>query len=315
MPAFKCFGIREKAAQRRKGARMRRWLVALGVVVVIGGAPGAWFLRPVNGPARNLTLVGDAGRGEYLMVLGDCVACHTDAKAGKEPFSGGAALTTDFGVFYAPNITSDPQYGIGKWTLAEFSRALSDGEGRGFMNHLYPAFPYDNYTLMSDQDVVDLFAAIQKVPAVAEPSTPHQVGFPFNVRPILAGWKNLFFHPTRFVPDSAHSDLWNRGKYLATGPAHCVSCHTPRNALGGPDESRALEGSRGGPAGNVPAITRDKLIEEGYDAASLIDALKTRFTPGFDVLGGAMGEVIENSTSKWTDEDLKAMAAYLLGEG
>lgn len=292
----------------------RRWLILIGLVVVIGGAMAAYFLKPVTGPPRDLTLVGDAERGAYLMVIGDCIACHTDTKAGKAPFSGGPALKTVFGTFYAPNITPDPDHGIGKWTLTEFSNALSNGEGPGFMNHLYPAFPYDSYTLMSDQEVIDLYAALMAVPAAAEPSRPHDVGFPFNIRPILAGWKNLFFHPERFAPDPARSAAWNRGRYLVEGPAHCTSCHTPRNVLGGPDTSRPLAGSTGGPAGNVPAITRERLVAEGYDETTLIDALTTGFTPGFDVLGGAMGEVIENSTAKWADEDLRAVAEYLLSE-
>lgn len=293
---------------------MKRILVTLGILVVIGAALGAYFLRPVTGPARDLTLVGDAERGAYLLVLGDCVACHTDSAAGRAPFSGGPALKTPFGTFHAPNITPDPDYGIGKWTLAEFSNALSNGEGPGLMNHLYPAFPYDSYTLMSDQEIADLYAAVMALAPVAEPSVPHQIGFPFNIRLALAGWKNLYFTPRRFTPDPARSDVWNRGKYLVEGPAHCVSCHTPRNALGGSDEMRALAGSSGGPAGNVPGITRAQLIEAGYDKTMLIDALTTGFTPGFDVLGGAMGEVIEYSTAKWTQDDLDAVAEYLLSE-
>ena len=293
---------------------MKRILITLGILAVIGVALGVYFLRPVTGPARDLTLVGDAERGAYLLVLGDCVACHTDSTTGRAPFSGGPALKTPFGTFHAPNITPDPDYGIGTWTLAEFSNALSNGEGPGLMDHLYPAFPYDSYTLMSDQEIADLYAAVMALEPVAEPSVPHEIGFPFNIRLALAGWKNLFFTPQRFEPDPARSDVWNRGKYLVEGPAHCVSCHTPRNALGGPDETRPLAGSSGGPAGNVPGITRAQLVDEGYDKASLIDALTTGFTPGFDILGGAMGEVIEYSTAKWTQDDLDAVAEYLLSE-
>jgi mono/diheme cytochrome c family protein len=289
-------------------------MILIAALVVIGAAVAVYFLWPVEGPARDLTLTGDAERGAYLMVVSDCVACHTDSKAGKAPFSGGPALKTAFGTFHAPNITPDADHGIGTWTLAEFSTALSEGMGPGVMNHLYPAFPYDSYTLLSDQDVADLFAALREVPAVAEASPQHEVGFPFNMRILLAGWKKLFFQPERFQPEPARSELWNRGKYLVAGPAHCVSCHTPRNALGGMETSRPLAGSTDGPAGKVPAITRASLIEKGYDKVTLIEALTTGFTPGFDVLGAAMGEVIENSTSKWRDEDLEAVAEYLLGE-
>lgn len=293
---------------------MRRWRIVLGLVLVVGLAVAVYFLRPVEGPPRDLTLSADVVRGDYLIRLGGCVACHTDLKNEGAFLAGGAALQTPFGDFIPPNITSHPESGIGAWTLAEFSDAMSNGKGPGFMNHYYPAFPYDNYTLLTDQDVVDLYAALIEVAAVAEPAPPHRVSFPFNIRMAMLGWKNLFFEPVRFEPDPARSALWNRGNYLANGPAHCSACHTPRNLLGGRDDSLAFEGGTGTPGGNVPGITTARLVAEGYDRAGLIDTLKTGFTPGFNILGEAMGEVIEESTSQWTDEDLDAIAVYLLNE-
>lgn len=293
---------------------MRRLRVLLGLVVVAGLATGIYFLKPVEGPARDLTLTADVARGDYLIRLGGCVACHTDLKNEGAFLAGGVALKTPFGDFIPPNITSHPDAGIGAWTLAEFSDAMSNGKGPGLMNHYYPAFPYDNYTLLADQDVVDLYAALMAVAPVAEPAPSHQVSFPFNIRMAMLGWKNLFFKPVRFEPDPSRSETWNRGNYLANGPAHCSACHTPRNILGGRDDSLAFAGGSGTPGGRVPGITTARLKAEEYDRAGLIDALKTGFTPGFNILGGAMGEVIEESTSQWTDADLEAIAAYLLDE-
>lgn len=290
---------------------MRRWWWLLAVVVAVGLAAAVYLLRPVNGPARDLTLTGDAARGAYLIRLGGCVVCHTDTKNGVPELGGGPALATPFGTFYAPNITSHPVAGIGGWSLGQFARAMSDGEGP--QGHLYPAFPYENYTLMGDQEIADLFAALQQVPPVAEPAKPHEVGFPFNLRFGLAAWKNLFFSPRRYAPDPARSAEWNRGRYLAFGPGHCVMCHSPRNALGAIEAGRELTGNpAGGVGGRAPALTAAALKAGGYDAATLAEALKTGFTPGFDVLGSAMGEVISGSTSHWTDADLAAVAAYLL---
>lgn len=293
---------------------MRRWRVIIGLGLVVGLGLAVYFLRPVQGPVRDLTLSADVARGEYLIRLGGCVACHTDAKNSGAHLAGGAALKTPFGDFIPPNITPHPVAGIGSWTLAEFSDALSNGEGPGLLNHYYPAFPYDNYTLMSDQDVVDLYAALMAETPVATPAPAHRVSFPFNIRTAMLGWKNLFFTPKRFEADPVHSERWNRGKYLANGPAHCTACHTPRNVLGGRDDGHAFAGGDGTPGGRVPGITTAQLVAEGYDMAGLIDALKTGFTPGFNVLGNAMGEVIEESTSHWTDEDLEAISAYLLNE-
>nr|WP_314257530.1 cytochrome c [uncultured Devosia sp.] len=291
---------------------MRRGLVILGVLAVAAVGAGVYFLKPVNGPARDLTLVGDVARGDYLMRLGGCVACHTDVANGKAFLSGGAGLETQFGTFVPPNITSDPEAGIGRWTVAQFSDAMSNGMGP--QGHLYPAFPYENYTMMSDQEIVDLYAALMATESVSEPAAESQVPFPFNVRLMMAGWKNLFFKPERFVPEEGRSESYNRGKYLALGPAHCVACHTPRNALGALEWDKAMTGSPGGTGGRAPAITRQALLDDGYDEATLAQTLMDGFTPNFDVLGGPMGEVIADSTSLWTDEDRAALAEYLLAE-
>lgn len=293
---------------------MRFWTWLVVVVVLVAGAGVAiYMLRPVEGPKRDLTLVGDATRGQYLIRIGDCITCHTDRKNGVPEFAGGPGLVTPFGTFYAPNITPDPEAGIGKWTLEQFARALSDGEGP--QGHLYPAFPYQHYTLMSDQEIADLFAALKQVPPVATSSRPHEVGFPFNIRLAVAGWKNLFFTPKRYEPDAAHSERWNRGRYLAYGPGHCVMCHSPRDALGAIEAGKELTGNpAGGTGGKAPALTAERLTSRGYDIAAIASALSDGFTPDFNVLGSAMGEVIADGTSHWTDEDREAVASYLLGE-
>lgn len=291
--------------------RLLGW--GLLAVVIAGIGAGAYLLSPVAGPARDLTLVGDAERGAYLMRLGGCISCHTDAAGGGAELAGGAPLATQFGTFHAPNITSSTSAGIGNWTLAQFAKAMSDGEGP--QGHLYPTFPYDSYTLISDQEIADLYAALMATAPVDTPAKPHEVNFPFNVRLALAGWKHLFFRPARYEPDPAQSEEWNRGRYLVFGPGHCVACHSPRNALGGPEAGRALSGNMaGGVGGRAPSLLAADLIEAGYDRETLAQALLDGFTPGFDVLGGTMGEVITDGTSHWTDEDRAAVAAYLLAE-
>ena len=293
---------------------MRPLACIVAVVVVIVAGVGIYMLTPVRGAVRDTALMGDAARGAYLLRLGGCVTCHTDPKNKDAVLAGSqsAGLKTPFGTFYPPNITSSKEHGIGSWTLAQFASALSDGEGP--QGHLYPAFPYDTYTQMSDQEVADLFAALQAVPAIETPSRPHDVAFPFNQRWLMAGWKHLFFHPQRFAPDATKSAEWNRGRYIVYGPGHCVTCHSPRNALGGIDAGQELGGNPGdGPGGKAPPLLKASLEKHQYDIDSLASALNDGFTPEMDSLGHAMGEVIEDETSQWTDDDRKAVATYLLG--
>jgi mono/diheme cytochrome c family protein len=293
--------------------RILGWIVL--VVVVIGIGVGVYMLTPVRGPVRDLTLVGDVTRGNYLIRLGGCVTCHTDPKHKDAALAGSqsAGISTPFGTFYPPNITSSKSAGIGGWTLAQFSDALSNGEGP--QGHLYPAFPYDTYTRMSDQEVADLYAALEATPPIDTPSKPHDVGFPFNQRFLMAGWKHLFFHPGRYEADGSKSAQWNRGRYLVFGPAHCVTCHSPRNVVGGIDPGTELSGNpdKGGPGGKTPSLRPEALDKAGYTGDVLAEMLSDGLTANGDVVSAAMGEVVEDETSHWTDADRAAVAAYLTG--
>ena len=289
--------------------RFLRWLLL--VVVIVGIGVAVYLFKPVNGPARDLTLKADATHGAYVLVLGGCVACHTDTKNNGAKLAGGAPLKTPFGTFVPPNITPDPDAGIGKWTLAEFSDALSNGHGPN--GHLYPPFPYTSYTTMTDQDVVDLFAALKAIPPVAKKAPPNEVPFPFNIRLANLAWQNLFFTPHRFEADPGHSALWNRGAYIANGPGHCVECHSPRNALGAIEKGEEFTGApKGSVGGRAPSLKAADL-KPFYAESDLEDTLKTGVASSGDDLGGEMAEVVKDSTSQWTDDDRHAVAAYLLG--
>lgn len=290
---------------------MRALWGILAVIVAAGVMAGGWLLAPAEARARDLSLRPDPANGQYLIRLGGCVSCHTDAAGGRAMLSGGPALATPFGTFYAPNITPHPEAGIGRWTIEMFAKAMTDGEGP--QGHLYPAMPYEHYTMMSDQEIVDLFAALRQVPPAAIRPPAHEVPFPFNVRMAMSGWKNLYFHSGRYQPDSSRSAAWNRGRYLVVGPAHCVACHSPRDQLGGLQWNQMLTGNPdGGTGGRTPAITAAALQQRGYDADTLMLALRTGLAPGGRNLGGAMAEIIAEGTAYWTDEDLQAVAEYLL---
>jgi mono/diheme cytochrome c family protein len=252
---------------------------------------------------------GDARRGEYLAKAGGCLGCHTEEKTGAVPFAGGRALKTPFGTFYGPNLTPHPEAGLGRWSEADFARALREGRRPDGANY-FPAFPYPSFTKISDADVRDLWAYFRTLPANATPSKPHDLGFFYRWRFLVTIWKWLFFSPGAFVADAARSPQVNRGAYLVQALGHCGECHTPRNFLGGTKASRLLAGAKlpegGGSASNLTP-TRLKNVSD----ADLKSILRSGMTADGDVLATSMAEVVENTTSKLTDPDMDALVAYL----
>jgi mono/diheme cytochrome c family protein len=251
------------------------------------------------------TRPADVRRGEYLVKAAGCLACHTAEAKGAVPFAGGRALKTPFGTFYGPNITPHPQAGIGNWTEADFVRALRQGMGPGG-RHLYPAFPYPSFTRITDGDLHDLWAYLRSLPPNATPNRPHELRFPFQWRFLLAPWKWLFFKPGVFVTDPKSSAQVNRGAYLVNALGHCGECHTERNLLGAVKANRFLAGA--GVKDGAPNITPARLK---WSDAELKEFLLTGMTPDFDAADATMKEVIENTTSQLTPEDLGSLMAYL----
>ena len=263
------------------------------------------------------TLVGTAGfasdlfdrieAGRYQAILGDCSACHT--RPGGKPFAGGEPLETPFGKLVPSNITPDPETGIGRWTYADFRSALKRGIGKDG-KRLYPAMPYPAYSSMSDSDIADLWAYFQKVEPVSNRVVSNQLPFPFSIRTVMAGWNLLNFSPKEFQADATKSAEWNRGAYLVNGAGHCGTCHTPRSLTGADKGGEFLRG------GNLqgwfaPSLTGDphKGIG-GWSKDDIVAYLKTGANR-FDIASGPMAEAVAQSTSKWNDADLQAVATYL----
>jgi mono/diheme cytochrome c family protein len=285
---------------------MRGVVKLLAAVAVIGAGVGLWLTAPDRvDPERFSTLTGDAARGATIFTAAGCASCHHEPKAeDKLILTGGMAFPSDFGTFYAPNISPDPDQGIGGWSVEDLANAVTRGVSpKG--QHYYPAFPYTSYAKMKDQDLVDLHAYLQTIPASATPSKPHDVGFPFNIRRSLGGWKFLFFSEDWVTEANAEQE---RGRYLVEALAHCAECHTPRNALGGLDKSRWMAGAPNPSGqGTIPALTPDKL---DWSAEDIAYYLESGFTPDYDSVGGHMAEVVDNF-AKLSAEDRTAVAAYV----
>ncbi len=275
--------------------------------MIVGLVAGLVLTRPQPLPADALDgLVGDAARGEIIFAAAGCASCHTAPNDDSGKLSGGRVFTTPFGTFVAPNISPNPEHGIGDWTDLELASAIIKGVSPSGA-HYYPAFPYNAYNKAKPQDVVDLIAHLRSLPASELPSQPHKLGFPFNIRQSLGGWK-LLFESDDWVMANPETEQINRGRYLVEALGHCAECHTARNILGGLKRDQWMAGAPN-PSGDgrIPNITPGGLLWSEGEIASY---LKSGFTPDFDTAGGEMVAVIKN-TSQLGDDDLAAIAAYL----
>lgn len=284
--------------------------MTFGVVAVLGAVAFWLATMPFGLTAAALGPHSpDLANGKTIFHIGGCASCHATPTGGDRlRLGGGLGLKSPFGTFYAPNISPDPNDGIGRWSEADFITALRMGtapDGR----HYFPAFPYTSYQRMTLADARDLFAFLKTLPPVAGRAPPHDVRFPFNVRRGVGLWKWLYLDGAPFAPDPNQSAQWNRGAYLVSGPGHCAECHSPRNMLGG---IIAAQRFAGGPSldgeGRVPNITQKGLGAWSVD--DFVFMLETGDTPEGDSVGGAMRDVIRN-TSQLSAEDRTAMAVYL----
>ncbi|WP_395120696.1 c-type cytochrome [Rhodanobacter sp. FW102-FHT14D06] len=274
-----------------------RWLPLLALLVATPAA------------AADNTDTALQQRGQYLATAADCVACHTAPHG--QPYAGGLTVPTPIGSIISTNITPSKTAGIGNYTEQQFSDALRKGI-RADGKHLYPAMPYTAYAQITDDDVHALYAYFMHgVAPVDSKPAPTRLPFPFNIRLSMAAWNLLFLDSKPFTPDPAKGAAWNRGAYLARGPAHCSTCHTPRNLLMAEKSSRELAGGAVG-TWFAPNITADPTSGIGnWSAAELVAYLKLGHVSGKAQAAGPMAEAVDNSLRHLTDGDLQAIAAYL----
>ncbi len=277
---------------------------AKGTPVDLAQYPGP---SPTGVPAE-LANADILARGKYLTLAADCEACHT-AKGGV-PYAGGRPFVLPFGTIYTPNITPDPATGIGRWSDADFLKAVHKGIAPDG-THLYPAFPYASYTMLTDQDVLAIKAYLFSLAPVSNPDKPNNFVFPFNQRWLMTFWSAFFNSDRRFRPIPEQSPQWNRGAYLVEAAAHCGECHTPRNLMQAMNTRQKFAG--GGAEGwKAYNITPDRVSGIGtWSAQDLASYLSNGHALGRGTASGPMREAVELSLSKLTPGDIAAMVAYL----
>jgi mono/diheme cytochrome c family protein len=303
-------------AAKKLSGRMRKSRIIGGVIAAlfIGGAASAFAIawRPaiaaIDPPAPQSFDTALVKRGRYLAATGNCNDCHT-VRGGKS-FTGGLPVPTPFGTIFSSNITPDTETGIGRWSEAAFRRAMRSGVNRDGQ-HLYPTFPYDHFTNVTDADDQALYAYLMTRQPVRAPARENELSFPLDQRFVIAGWKLLFLRHGTYQPDSTQSAEWNRGAYLVEGLAHCGSCHTPRNALGA---ERASAQFAGGDVDNwhAYAINAQSPAPVPWDADALFTYLRDGWHPDHGVARGPMAQVVSNLSSVPQD-DIRAIATYMAG--
>jgi mono/diheme cytochrome c family protein len=258
--------------------------------------------------------VADVANGERLYHAAGCISCH---KAGPDVVgaeglpAGGTPFKTPIGTFYPPNLTPDAETGLGGWTDVQFVNAVQRGlspEGE----HLVPAFPYTSYAHMKTEDVLDIRAYLNSLPAINAPEKRPDLPFEPLLRRAIGIWKLMGLDPTPIAPVAAQTESWNRGAYLVNSAGHCNECHTPRGLFMLPDWTHKFAG---GPhpdgQGKVPSLL-DLVGRKKYiDAADLSMAFANGEIMGYeDMASGGMGDV-QSNLSKLPQSDIDAVAEYV----
>lgn len=303
----------EGAAAQGGTPRKRRWLLAaLAPLTALAGLcatvmPWRAPIAPVAPPVPGFYSAATIERGRLVAAAGDCAVCHTAPGGARN--AGGLALETPFGTVYSTNITPDAATGIGNWSYAAFERAMREGihrDGR----RLYPAFPYTAFAKVSDADMQALYAYLMAAEPVAARPPETRLAFPFNARPLLAGWNLLFHRNAQYVPDTTRSAQWNRGAYLAEGLGHCSACHSPRNALGAEKGGKAYLTGGTAEGWEAPALTALSKAPVPWTEDDLFQYLRTGFAARHGAAAGPMAPVVE-SLRALPEGDVRAIAHYV----
>lgn len=283
-------------------------LAACAAVVGIAAAVLPWrSIAPIARPDTSTYSAATIARGQQLAAFGNCAECHTEANGVVN--AGGRALDTPFGVIYSTNITPDPETGIGAWSYPAFERSMREGihrDGR----QLYPAFPYNHFAKTTDADLQALYAYLMAQTPVRAINRENALAFPFNLRPLLAGWNALFHRPAVFEPSPKQSPVWNRGAYLVESLGHCGACHTPRNALGAERNAKAYLAGGVAEGWEAPPLTSLSHAPIPWSEDELFAYLRTGISRFHGVAAGPMAPIVRDLASV-PDSDIRAMALYL----
>ncbi|NQD38503.1 cytochrome C [Permianibacter sp. IMCC34836] len=302
------------------------WLIGLGWLVwssVVSAEAAQLNAAPLSTDAEQARL---RQRGEYLSHVAGCHACHTDHRqssrlhGGPVPsvpdpqtaeLAGGAPIQTPFGIFYPPNITPDPDTGIGGWSDAEFAKALQHGMAPDGHRY-YPVFPYTSYARLRADDVLALKRYLDQVTPVSRVNTAHELKG-FACLPALLGvWQWLNVKPAWTALPATASATERDGAYLVEAVAHCGECHSPRDGIGGLQLAHWLRGARLASGHQASNLTPHPDGIAAWSADELAEYLQTGHTDMGAKAHHEMREFVDYAGRYLTEPDRAAIAAYLL---
>jgi len=295
-------------------AKRSKWLfgslfAAFGAILGVAATALPWRaeIAPITPPAAGTWSTATLERGRLLAAVGDCAVCHT--APGGVSNAGGLAMKTPFGTVYSSNITPDPATGIGNWSYPAFERAMRDGISRDGKN-LYPAFPYTAFRNINDADMQALYAYLMSQTPVSQPAKANDMQFPFNMRPLMAGWNAMFLRKGEIKPQAERSDQWNRGAYLVNGLGHCAACHSPRNVMGAEKGGTSFLAGGTVDGWDAPALNGLSKSPTPWTEDQLFNYLSSGYSDAHGVATGPMGPVV-SELAKLPKADVRAMAVYL----
>jgi mono/diheme cytochrome c family protein len=299
-------------------------LVVVSIVVVVAGAglPAMVGIRPfVGAKKRALTsrtferTPARLARGTYLVTSAHppCALCHS-------PLEGtGGGLTVKDGMWLAgrnwqpdgvpfvtaPNLTSDPETGIGTWTDDQLARAIREGIGHDGRT-LFPIMPYERFRNMSDEDLASIIVYLRSLPPVRNPLAKSAVPFPI---------KYLINSAPQPVEAPVTADLSTpekRGHYDVEVLAVCADCHTSMDSEGNRVPNMEFAGGTALPFGDRKVIFSANITPAVngipyYTEDLFIEAIRTGKVRSRSLDGMMPTHYFRNMT----DQDLKDIFAYL----
>jgi mono/diheme cytochrome c family protein len=297
-------------------------VVALVAVLVLGAISAVGWAVVLGPDARPVTdrvfEVTEARleRGRYLVTgPAACLHCHTEHVFSRPDYpilaanagSGWDMPIPELGRVVAPNITSDPETGIGAWTDDEFVRAIQEGVSRDG-SALFPVMPYPRFAQLDDEDVASIVVYIRSLAPVRAVRERSELIFPLNF--IV----NTIPTPvTELRPSHPAGTAEERGAYLAL-IAGCEECHSPIDAQGTPLPGLSFSG--GGvfhdPGQNMREVFSQNITPDAsglahYDESFFLQVIRTGQVPGRTLNHIMPFEFFRNMT----DNDLLDLWAYI----